>query len=87
MQGYRKDSFGHTSPHVFSENTWVDTEAIVDIAKEFSEHVKETHNGLWVLLFRDNLVVHASNIIKAIFTASKAFLSYFPLALPNPHSL
>ena len=38
---------------------------------------KKKYNCLWVILFCNNLATHISNVIKAIFVASKVFLYYF----------
>lgn len=65
-------------PMHFQKNAWVDAETMVNIAKEFAEHVRKKHNGLWVLLHCDNLSAQVSDIVKAIFAAGKVFVCYFP---------
>ena len=42
------------------------------------EHLKDKHNGLWVLLYYDNLAAHVSNTAKSIFVADNVFFCYFP---------
>ena len=65
-------------PMHFQKNAWVDTETMVDMAKAFVQHVRNKHDGLWVLLYCDNLSAHVSEIVKATFAAGKVFLCYFP---------
>lgn len=65
-------------PMLFQKNAWVDAEVMIDLAIAFVEHVRPKHNGLWALLFCDNLVAHVSNVVKDIFAVDKVFLCYFP---------
>ena len=68
---------------LFQKNAWVDTAVMVDLAKAFVEHVKDKHNGLWVLLFCDNLGAHVADVVRATFAAGKVFLCFYRLTLQN----
>ena len=50
---------------------------MIDLAKDFVEHVKDMHSGLWVLFYCDNLAAHVNSTVKSIFAAGKVFLYYF----------
>ena len=63
---------------LFQKNACVDTEVMIDLGKAFVEHVKEKHNGLWVLLFCSNSSSNDSKSVQGIFGVVGVFLCSFP---------
>ena len=62
---------------LFQKNTWVKTGILIDLVKAFIEYIEDKHNGLWILLYCDDLTTHVNNTVKSIFAAGKIFLYYF----------
>ena len=73
-----KNAWNKKVKMLFQINAWVDTEVMVQIAKDFVEHVRRVHGDLWVLLFCDNLNAHLNPEVKRIFYEGKVFILYFP---------
>ena len=68
----------------FKKNAWVDTDTMIDLANAFVEHIRDKHNGLWVLIYCDHLTAHINNTVNSIFAAAlKYFYVMFHLVLQN----
>ena len=57
---------------------------MINLVNTLTEHIRDKHCRLQILLYSNNLATHISNTIKSNFAASKVFLCYF---LPSTKEL
>ena len=63
---------------IFQKNVWIDTTAMIEIAKKFIEVKKNKFGDIRVLMTLDNLTAHCAEDVKRVYEEGNVLLCYFP---------